>query len=138
MIEIERIPKDAWIAMSEKAHLIAFDTHKPVETERIDFACLIKCGHQLLGYGTFKEMDSGTLYWQFGGAFPGTKDSSMSFKGYQALVDWCGRKYERVYTYIENTNLVMLKFAMKVGYRITGIRNYKGNILLEHLLEFKE
>lgn len=52
-----------------------------------------------------------------------------------AAKEFCEKDYKRITTYIENKNTPMLKFAMKIGFRITGIRNYKNEILLEHLLE---
>lgn len=133
---VERIPADAWKAMSEDAHKVAFGTIRDASQERIDFALLVKRGHQLMGYVTCKELDGRSLYWQFGGAFPGTKESSLTYSGYQAFIDWTKQHYDRVSTLVENDNIVMLKMAMKVGYRIVGIRNFKGHILCEMLLEF--
>lgn len=136
MISVDELSASEWAKWSEQAHGAVFDEHKPASWDRIDFALVARRGDQLLGYVTCREWDSKTLYWQFGGAFPGTRATSLSFQGYQALVDHCKRRYERITTLIENTNLVMLKMAMKVGYRIMGVRNYRGEILLEHLLEF--
>lgn len=137
MIQIDVIKPEHWQRMSEKAHLVCFDKHKPKEMDRIDFALLaVKDGEDLLGYLTCREMDSETLYWQFGGAFPGTKSTSVSFSVYKLFVVYSKQNYKRVTTLIENDNTVMLKMAMKVGFKIVGLRNYKGLILLEHLLEF--
>lgn len=134
--QIEKISKEDWELVSEDAHLIAFGKRKPAYFDRIDFALLAKTETQMLGYITCREMDHETLYWQFGGAFPGTKDTVKSWRAYEAFGKWCGDKYKRVTTLIENDNTVMLKMAMKLGYRIIGVRNFQGSILLEHLLEF--
>lgn len=134
--EVDRLTKEQWAPLSQKAHLICFGENKPAEMDRIDFALLVKKGPQLIGYCTCRETDSDTLYWQFGGAFPGTKDSSMSLPAYLRLVWWTKQHYKRVHTLIENNNIVMLKMAMKAGFRIIGIRNFNKHILLEHAMEF--
>lgn len=136
-IEVDCLPAKEWSHLSEKAHLIAFSESKPAEWDRIDFALVVRRGQEPMGYLTCREHDAHTIYWQFGGAFPGTRESSLTFSGYKAFVAWCEKRYKRVTTLIENDNVVMLKMAMKVGFRIMGIRNYRGHILLEHLLEFK-
>jgi hypothetical protein len=130
-------PKE-WKNLSEKAHLIAFSETKPSEWDRIDFALLVRRGEQAMGYVTCREHDHETLYWQYGGAFPGTKESSLTFAGYKAFVSWSQKKYKRITTLIENNNVVMLKMAMKVGFRIVGVRLFRGHVLLEHLLEFPD
>lgn len=136
--------------MSENAHLAVFETYKPASLDRIDFALLIERGETLMGFATCREHDAETLYWQYGGALPGTKSSSLTFPGYQAVVAWSKERYKRITTIIENDNVVMLKFAMKVGFRIVGVRthiakkertveNYNNivpHILLELVLEF--
>lgn len=137
MIKVERFSRAEWREFSENAHFVCFGKHKPAEWDRIDFALLVVDEEKPMGYVTCREIDAETLYWQFGGAFPGTRDTHRSFRGYQAFVDYCKPKYKRISTLIENDNLVMLKMAMKVGYRIIGVRSFKGSILLEHLLEFE-
>lgn len=136
MIEVDILSKEEWNKYAEKAHLICFDKHYAAEKQRIDFALVSRWGDRLMGYVTCREMDADTVYWQFGGAFPGTKDTSLTFKGYTAMIGHCGKKYKRITTLIENTNTVMLKMAMKVGFFIVGVRNYGGSVLLEHVLEF--
>lgn len=135
-IVVDQISAQEWAQLSEKAHLIAFAENKPAEWDRIDFALLVKRGQNLMGYVTCRETDAHTLYWQFGGAFPGTRESSLTFSGYRAFVDFCEERYQRITTLIENDNFVMLKMAMKVGFRIVGVRVFRGHVLLEHLLEF--
>lgn len=137
MIEIDRLTPYDWHKYSEQMHAVCFNEHKPKAWDRIDFVLVGRVGEKLGGYVTCREYDSETVYWQFGGAFPGTVGTSLSFKGYQAFVDYCKPKYKRVTTLIENTNCVMLKMAMKVGFRIVGVRVFAGSILLEHLLEFE-
>ena len=137
MIRIEVYDQKAWATFSENAHKIAFGEIKPADMDRIDFALMAVRDTTPLGYITCREFDKDTLYWQFGGAFPGTKATSLSWKVYQSLVEWCRPRYKRITTLIENTNLVMLKMAMKVGFRVCGVRFYNGSILVEHVLELE-
>lgn len=135
--KVLKIESDKWKELSEKAHLIAFNEKKPSDWDRIDFALLAVSDEDIpLAYMTCREFSHDTIYWQYGGAFPPVKDTIHSFKIYSAFKDWHSSKYKRAVTYIENTNSVMLKMAMKIGFKITGIRNYNNEILLEHLLEF--
>lgn len=136
---VERQSSEEWAQYSEPAHLIVFGESKPKDMDRIDFALLIRndASPQLMGYATCREWDRDSLYWQYGGAFPGTKSSSLTFRGYQAVLDYTRANYKRVSTLIENTNVVMLKFAAKVGFKIIGIRTIYGKIYLEHHMEFE-
>lgn len=138
-MHVECIKPQDWAVLSEKAHLVCFGTQKPAHWDRIDFALMtIDETGTPMGYVTCREHDAETLYWQFGGAFPTTKGTIKSFRTYESLINYVrAMDYKRVTTLIENTNLVMLKMAMTVGFRIIGVRNYKDSILLEHLLELK-
>lgn len=135
-MQILRLTPEEWQDFSEKAHALAFGEQRPQSLDRISYALLGIEGGSPMGYATCQERDSATVYWQFGGVF--TKNSTASFRAYQDLVEYHRARYERVFTFIENTNTVMLKMAMKVGFRIVGIRYFEGSILLEHLLDFKE
>lgn len=132
---IQVLPKE-WEAFSEDAHKICFHAHKPKSFDRIDYALLCTDNGVPCGYITCREYDHETVYFQFGGTFPGTKGGVKSWLCYEKCTEFARLRYRRITTLIENDNQVMLKFAMKMGYRIIGIRNYAGSILLEHVLEF--
>lgn len=137
-IEIVVYGAKEWALVSEEAHRIAFGTIKPASMDRIDFALLAVKDDVSMGYVTCRETDAKTLYWQHGGAFPGTKDSIHTWPAYSLFMEHCqGMGYDRVTTVIENTNAVMLKMAQKVGFKIIGVRNFNGAVLLEHVKEFK-
>ena len=136
VMRVERFTAREWAAFSEDAHRICFEQVKPAQYDRIDFALLVVDDEKPCGYVTVREHDPETVYWQFGGAFPGTKDTAKTFRGYQLTVDYTRERYKRITTRIENTNIPMLKMAMKVGFRIIGTRTFKGSILVELLLEF--
>ncbi len=139
-MKVVRIEKDAWAELSEKAHLIVFNEVKKPEMERIDFALLVECSAGIpMQYVTCRELDSTSLYFQYGGSFPGTKGSPKSARCMDRLLDWaCLAGYQRVAFLVENTNEAMLKLAMRCGFLIVGLRTFKGLILLEHNKEFQK
>ena len=59
-----------------------------------------------------------------------------SFNSYARNAKWCfDNGYKRITTYIQNTNSPMLRIAMKVGFKIIGTRTFKGDVMVEFLLE---
>ena|SRR3990167_3544429 len=137
-MRIERIENKDWGArFSEYAHEICFNKKKPSEFDRIDYALLCIDDKIPVGYMTCRELDSTTVYWQFGGAFPNIKDTVKSYSALQAFVRWHQEKYKRIVTYVENDNTVYLKMLLRIGFLITGIRTYEGTVLLEHVLKFE-
>lgn len=132
MMRVVRMNREEWLPLAEKAHSAVFHEHRPKEWERIDFALLVTDtdSDRVYGYVTCIEMDPDTIYWQFGGAFRGTKDTYSTFRAYEKMITWTeDAGYKRIGTRIENENVVMLKMAMKVGFRVVGIRNYAGVFL---------
>lgn len=138
MILIERISGPIWVEnFSENAHLATFGQVKPKEWDRIDFALLGVVDGTPMGYMTCREFSHDTVYWQYGGSIPNVSRGTIwAFRLYEAFLAWHKERYKRCVTYIENTNSAMLRMAAKIGFIITGIRNYHGDVLLEHLLEF--
>lgn len=136
IIEVKKLMPDEWKSLSEDAHRICFNEEKPVSFDRIDYALLCVSQDIPRMYVTCREYDHETVYFQYGGAFPGTRQTVMSWTCFAAITNFVARTYKRVAMLIENTNTVMLKFAMKIGYRIIGVRCFAGSVLLEHLLEF--
>lgn len=135
-MKVEKFSAKEWVKLAPMAHKIAFDEILIPENDRLDFALLASKDGAPTAYVTCREVDAKSLYWAYGGSMPTAKDTVLSWSAYVAMTDFCKKDYERIFTLIENTNTVMLKFAMKIGYKIIGIKNYKGAILLEHCLEF--
>lgn len=129
---------EQWDKFASLAHYLVFKENRPSEMNRIDFALVVLKGEKPLGYMTIREIDSETCYIQYGGAFESSKDTVMTYPAYKELIDWLSVKYKYCTTLIENTNLVMLKFAMKVGFKIIGIRNFKDQILLENFIQWRD
>lgn len=136
-MRIVRLTKEQWKELSEQAHLVVFSEIKRADSERLDFALLLEANDSTpMAYATCVELDSESLFIQYGGAFPGTKNSPYTYKGFQAGLRWCKEAgYARLGFYVENKNLPMLKMAIKAGAVITGVRNFKGKIFLEHVVE---
>lgn len=135
-IEVIKLNKGEWISLSKDAHLICFNETRDPMMDRIDFALINDRDGIPLNYCTVRELDADSVYWQYGGAFPNTKGSVVSYYSYERYANWCfDDGYKRITTYIENTNLPMLKIALKVGFLIIGTRTFKGCVMLELLLE---
>lgn len=135
MIKLEVIGPKMWVEQySENAHKIAFNRSKPAHWDRIDFALLAvnEVDNVPMGYITCREHDHETIYIQFGGAMPGTKGSGKSQIVFDLMLDHLYSLYKRVTFLVENDNFAMLKLAMNAGFKIIGIRNYHGIVLLEH------
>lgn len=136
-MRIEKISAQDWAQVSQSAHVVAFSENHDPSKERIDFALLAVDNKATpMAYVTCREVSKDVLYWQFGGAFPGTRNTSNSFKAYAAFAEWTKANYRAVTTAVENTNIVMLKMAFKIGYRVVGLRTHGGQIFLELALEF--
>lgn len=135
-ITIRSLSIEEWKPLAEQAHLVVFSTLYPSEHQRFDGVLLATDEFDtMLAYVSFREFSYDVVYWQYGGAFPGIKGGIHSFNVYQEFLKTHFQKYRVVTTLIENTNVAMLKFAMKVGFRITGIRCVGESVLLEHTIE---
>lgn len=135
---VRKLTKEEWKPLSEQAHLVVFNEAKDASIERIDFALVAEDKDQVpCSYTTCRELDADSLYFQYGGSFPGTKGTTKSIAAFEGFVRWAKEAgYKRVTFYVENWNAAMLKLAMRTGFLITGVRNYKSHVLVEHLLEF--
>lgn len=137
--DIVMIDGDQWINRdSEFAHLSSFGEHRPASLEAIDFAIVSRANGIATGYVQCIEMDKETLYWQLGGAFSQSKLGLSVLPSYLAMIAWSLERYERITTRIENSNVKMLHLAMRAGFRVVGIWNFKNAIYLELLLERTE
>lgn len=133
-----RLDAKEWEKMAEDAHVICFNEKRPSYVNRIDYALLVvdQKTDKPVSYITVKEFDNETAYWQHGGGFPGTIGIPV-YQAYRACIAYSKERYKRIFTLIENKNTPMLKMAMKVGFRIIGVKNIANEIMLEHLIEFR-
>ena len=135
---VAKLSSAEWAQYSEQAHLICFNEIRPEKMNRIDFALTTVLDSVPQTYMTCREIDEETIYLQYGGAFPSAKGTTKSFTGYVEMLLELSQSYKRATTLIENKNTAMIRFAMKVGFEIIGIRTFDGKIYLEHLLNFGE
>jgi len=129
-------PQD-WVILAEDFHWAVFGKIKPATKDRIDYTMLVEQDEIAQMYITCRELDSETVYWQFGGSLPPARGSIKSYRAYVICIEWAAMVYKRISTLIDNTNKVMLKAAASVGFKIVGVKNLGGTILLDHVLEFK-
>lgn len=136
---ITTLTPSQWEALSEEAHLICFEQARPKELDRLDFALI----HEGLNgvptsYMTCREHDAETIYLQHGGKLPSNGGTLGAFKGYvQMLYRLKESGYHQAVTLIENTNVDMLRIALKVGWKITGVTQRKNQTLVEHTLNLR-
>lgn len=128
---VEKWSNEKWEVFAQTAHALLFDQHRDTSLNRHHFVITIVFNGQLGGYFTCLEMDSETLYIQYGGAMPWFWDSFHIYPGFVKMLGWCRENYKRFWMRVENTNLAMLKMALKAGFIINGISNFKGKIYLE-------
>lgn len=137
--KISKISYDEWEKyLARDSYLISFGVHRNPSLDRIDFALLAADDeNKLSGFITCKEMDAETVYFQYGGSMPNYEKTLNVFSGYMSFVHWTKERYKRITTRIENTNLPMLKLAMKAGFLVIGSFNFNGKIFLELIREEK-
>jgi len=140
-MKIHRVEKEDWYQLAEKAHLAVFSTVKKANTHRIDFALVVENEHGVpMQFVTCRELDSDSVYCQFGGSFPSALGTGQTIHGGQLMLEWLEKEagYRRVSFLVENTNAAMLKLAMQCGFLIMGVRadSHLHITLLEHVKEF--
>lgn len=138
MIQVTKLPAHEWRRVSADAHRAVFGKTKPASWDRIDYALLMveQPADQVVCYVTVRETDPHTAYWQFGGAFPQARGTPAVYRAFCEAVDFQRKKSKRISMLIENTNQPMMRMAGKRGFLISGVRYFRGTVLVEHLLEF--
>lgn len=133
--ELKKIPYDRWLEISDVAHSVVFGEVRPTALERFSFALSIEADGFIGGFITCHEMDSETLYIQYGGVLPKFQKSIHAMHGYKMLINYCIENYKRVWTRIENKNKAMIKMALAMNFVPVGVSQFKDKLLLEMLLE---
>jgi hypothetical protein len=140
-LDVDILTPEQWKTLSADAHKSVFHEIMPEGRERLDLVIMMVTKddagfvQRIHGYITCRELDSDSLYLIYGGAFPGTHSTSLSFPAYSTAIAWAKKKYKKIGMLVENTNAPMLKFAMKSGFLITGLRVYEGKIMLENSMD---
>lgn len=138
-MNLKKFSKQEWDKYSESAHLICFSERLDAQFNDYTFCLTVEAedGTPLM-YSTILDLHDGDCYMKHGGAFPSSKGTPLSYKCYLKIMDYLKSNYKRISTLIENENTPMLKFAMSVGFKITGLRIIDNKILLEHTLIAEE
>lgn len=135
-MDLRRYTAQEWNEVSESMHSSVFNEFRPKELNRIDYVLAVWDGDIPVGYVTCTEFDSKTIYMGYGGVMNHQKKSFKVLSAYMMILDWLKSYYLRVNTLIENNNVSMLKMALSAGFAVTGLRYFKGSILLEHSMEW--
>lgn len=138
-IKIVKLSAEEWKLLSMDSHAVVFEEKRPPYMDRIDFAIMTVDDETEtpLCYVTVRELDAETVYFQYGGAYPSAKGTSKSYESYKQLIDWTRKRYKRATNLVVNENIKMLQFCFAQGFRIIGVRTFKGQVLCELLLEFE-
>jgi RimJ/RimL family protein N-acetyltransferase len=142
MILAKKVHKEEWAAhFSVHAHAAVFGTIKPASFDRIDYAWIAinTSNNDPVGYVTVRETDHETVYWAYGGGFQWARNSVLTGRAYKCLLEAqkaSGTK--RILTYIEPSNVAMLRLAMANGFRICGYRARGTISLVDLVLEFTD
>jgi hypothetical protein len=139
-LRVLEIDKFGWERFAQDARRTVFNETMPPEYDRIDYALLVIGSEkdEPVAYMTVRELDADSAYLKHGGAFPPVKGTFHSLKIYMEMLDYLKPKYKRLTTLVENTNTVYLKMALTAGFKIIGIRNFEGSILVELYLKTGE
>jgi RimJ/RimL family protein N-acetyltransferase len=132
---LKKLTHEQWLEISDIAHSVVFGEVRPTSLERFSFALAIEADGVIGGFITCHEMDSETLYIQYGGVLPKFQKTHHAMRGYKMLINHCIENYKRVWTRIENKNTAMLKMAMALDFIPVGISHFKEKLLIEMLLE---
>lgn len=134
-MKLVRYNPEQWFAYSEAAHCSVFGTSRAPWLDRINYALVAVDGDEPVGFTTCRETDAESVYWQYGGCMEDQR-GHKAVRAFRALFDDAQSRYRRCTTYVKNDNVGYLHLAMKYGFRIIGLRNYEGHIMLELHQEF--
>lgn len=132
-LKLFQIPAEEWKHYSFDAHKAVFDEILPRDMDRIDYALLaVDMARDVpVAYMTCREFDRDTIYLKHGGAFAPIRGTLVSLPCYKHMLSYLEERYKNLTTLVENTNTVYLKMALTCGFKVIGVRNYKGVVLLE-------
>lgn len=129
-VDFEIYDAKSWAEISEACHAAVFKEARKPDMDRVDFAYIFGDGKRPIGYATIRETDKDSVYWQYGGAIE-ERRGLAAVRAFEALIKDIFSKYKRVTTLVKNDNVNYLHLLMKFGFRAIGIRNFKGEVLLE-------
>jgi hypothetical protein len=134
---VKRFTPEEWAPLAQDAHKALFGLERPQELNSHHFILGGFGDGELGGYITCLEMDTKSVYIQYGGIFPNFSKSIHAFPAYLQLIGWLRAKYSRAMTKIENTNFPMLKMALQAGFVVMGTEFFEGKLFLNLTNEFR-
>jgi RimJ/RimL family protein N-acetyltransferase len=131
-----KISPEEWAkGFSENIHKVVFKEIRSASEDRISYAILVVKNEDVVGYVTVRELDNDSVYWHFGGAVPKFRKSIIAARGILTLLDFQKGLTKRIVTYVQNTNLPMLRFYLTYGFIIIGIRAYGNKVFVDLVKE---
>ncbi len=140
-MNVSVITKEGWLDswQMHRAYAKTFHELRPAHLERPDFVLFCEYKERPCGFVTCIEMDSETVYWQFGGLFDEVKSTIAARSAISGCIEKMREKgFKRISTRVENTNLRMLRLEMKFGFLVVGTYTFKNKIYLELVNELGE
>lgn len=129
-LSVIKCSPEKWANYSEYAHQAVFGENRHAQLDRINYALLVHNEDKPIGFATCREIDSESLYWQYGGCFKGNV-GIYSVRAFEAVFNDSKQKYKRITTLVKNDNVNYLHMLMKFGFRAIGLRTFKNEIFLE-------
>jgi RimJ/RimL family protein N-acetyltransferase len=137
--KVVQVSEEEWKErFSENFHKLVFKEIKPASRDRISYALLIIRGEEVVGYVTVREMDDENVYWQFGGVIPKYQRTITAVKAIESGIEWQRQRSRRIVTYVENTNLQMLRFYLSYGFLVVGTRTFAGRVMVDLIKELHD
>lgn len=128
--------QEQWKEVGEEIHQLVFNEYKSGELARFDFAMVVWEEENPIAYMTCRETDSESIYIGYGGVFPESRNVSKSVRSTGFLLETLQGTYKRANMLVENSNIAMIKMAFKFGFKVVGVANYRGSILLDLRVEW--
>lgn len=134
-MNLVRYEAEEWAKYAEACHSLVFKELRSPDMDRISYALIAGDDRSPVGYVTCRELDSESVYWQYGGVLE-ERRGVAGYRAVELILNYAKDLYKRVTTYVENDNIGYLHILMKLGFRVIGIRTFKCKIYLELYKEF--
>lgn len=128
---VQRFTSAQWEPIAESAHKALFGVVREGALNRHHFVVAIYGDGVLGGYFTCLEMDSETVYIQYGGVFPNFEKTVHVVPGYLKMLSFLRANYKRASTKIDSKNIPMLKMALQAGFEIVGTSLHDNKLFID-------
>ncbi len=134
-ISITKITPEEWNEnFAKNAHLAMFKENIEEEDD-IDLALIGVIGGQAAAYSTAKHLGQGALHLYYGGAFEPFRGTPELLQLYKMAIMEYMKISNYLRTFVHQKNVKYLTLALREGFIVTGIRHFKGDVLLELTLD---